>query len=87
MNKLLFDPTSMIFSSFSFLTFAVRNEVLHNGTNGRLKKKVGMHRILFFPDIRLFQKPGTGYPVRAAYRISVRIFDSYIFGKMSNKFL
>jgi hypothetical protein len=31
-----------------------------------------MHRILFLPDIRLIQRPdtGTGYPVRAGYRIS-----------------
>jgi hypothetical protein len=27
------------------------------------------------PDIRLIQKPDTGYPVRAGYRISDRIFD------------
>jgi hypothetical protein len=32
-----------------------------------------MHRILLFPDIRLIQKPDTGYPVRAEYRISGRI--------------
>jgi hypothetical protein len=40
---------------------------------------VGMHRILFLPDIRLIQKPDTGYPagypVRAGYRISGRILD------------
>jgi hypothetical protein len=33
-----------------------------------------MHQILFLPDIRLFQKPDTGYPagypVKAGYRIS-----------------
>jgi hypothetical protein len=28
-----------------------------------------MHRILFLPDIRLKQKPDTGYPVKAGYRI------------------
>jgi hypothetical protein len=31
---------------------------------------VGMHRILFLPDIRLIQKPGTGYPVRAGHLYS-----------------
>jgi hypothetical protein len=25
---------------------------------------LGMHRILFLPDIRLIQKPDTGYPAR-----------------------
>jgi hypothetical protein len=39
-----------------------------------------MHRILFLPDIRLIQKPDTGYPirvgypVRVGYRISGQIF-------------
>jgi hypothetical protein len=40
-----------------------------------------MHRILFLPDtvsgrpdIRLIQKPETGYPGKAGYRISGRIF-------------
>jgi hypothetical protein len=55
-----------------------------------------MHRILFLPDIRLIQKPDTGYPagypVRAGYRISGRIIGltttvGYIFGKISNKFI
>jgi hypothetical protein len=57
-----------------------------------------MHRILFLPDIRL-----AGYPVhpKAVYQISSRIsgkgripdirqdtwLDSYIFGKISNKFI
>jgi hypothetical protein len=51
-----------------------------------------MHRILFLPDIRLIQKPDTGYPagypVRAGYRISGRILDldNYIFGKISSNF-
>jgi hypothetical protein len=48
-----------------------------------------MHRILFLPDIRLFQKPDTGYPVRAGYRISSQIIgqlDIYIFCKVANKF-
>jgi hypothetical protein len=26
------------------------------------EKKLGMHRILFLPDIRLIPKPDTGYP-------------------------
>jgi hypothetical protein len=25
-------------------------------------QKLGMHRILFLPDIRVIQKPDTGYP-------------------------
>jgi hypothetical protein len=38
------------------------------------------HRLLFLPDIRLIQKPDTGYPVRAGYRISGRILGlTYIF--------
>jgi hypothetical protein len=51
-----------------------------------------MHWILFLPDIRLIQKPDTGYPagypVRAGYRISGQILDldNYIFGKISSKF-
>jgi hypothetical protein len=28
---------------------------------------LGMHRILFLPDIRLNQKPDTGYPIRVGY--------------------
>jgi hypothetical protein len=57
-----------------------------------------MQRILILPDIRLNQKPDTGYPVRrAGYRISGKgripdirpdiWFDNYIFGKISNKFV
>jgi hypothetical protein len=33
------------------------------------------YRISGWPDIRLIQKPDTGYPVRAGYRISGRILD------------
>jgi hypothetical protein len=40
-----------------------------------VKFRLGMHRILFLPDIQLIQKPDTGYPVGARYwyRISDRI--------------
>jgi hypothetical protein len=37
------------------------------------------------PDIRLNQKPETGYPVRVGYRIPGTWFNKYIFGKISNK--
>jgi hypothetical protein len=43
------------------------------------------------PDIRLIQKPDTGYPagypVKAGYRISGRIFvlTNIFFGKIQNK--
>jgi hypothetical protein len=45
-----------------------------------------MHRILILPDIRLNQKPDTGYPVMAGYRISGRILG-LTNGKISNKFV
>jgi hypothetical protein len=53
-------------------------------------KKVEMHRILFWPDIRLIQNPDTeylaGYPVRAGpdIRPNTRL-ENYIFGKISNE--
>jgi hypothetical protein len=61
----------------------------------KLKQKVelGMHRILFLPDIRPAgypANPKAGYPVRAGYRISGRILGLTtirIFGKISNKFI
>jgi hypothetical protein len=48
---------------------------------------LGMHRILFMPDIRLIQKPDTGNPIRVAYWILVPGWISgRIFG-LATKFL
>jgi hypothetical protein len=47
---------------------------------GTLQFQLGIYRYCFRrifgrPDIRLIQKPDTGYPVKARYRISGRILD------------
>jgi hypothetical protein len=59
-----------LFSAHSSIFYIVRANIYIIPVNGVLYTVVGMHRILFLPDIRLIKKPDTGYPVMAGYRIS-----------------
>jgi hypothetical protein len=52
-------------------------------------KHYGCTGYCFLPDIRVIQKPDTGHPIRAGYRVSGRILGltTIFYVKISNKFV